>query len=184
MKTTLFLLGAALLSLGTGAQAQFGGGGQGQVNGNGGNNRGGAQGRGGRNGGATFPLPEGVESVVSIDALNQLLVLSNRDGKRVLTPVIVRHIYSGGIAQLFGGSSIPTEIFVSPGVLGGGQNGGGGGGFGGGGRGGGQNGGFGGGGFGGGGFGGQTGGFGGGGFGGVQTGVGFQRRPSAFRGRG
>ena len=92
------------------------------------------------------------------------------------TIVRVKHVYSGGIAQLFSsGSRIPTEIFVTPGELGGGGGGnsggrggggsrsggigGGGGGFsGGGGIGGG------GGGFGGGGFGGGGGGFGGGGF--------------------
>ena len=80
--------------------------------------------------------------------------------------IIVRHIYAGGIAQLFqGGSVIATDAFVSPGVQGGGGLGGGiggGGGFGGGGLGGG----FGGGGLGGGFGGGGLGGFGGGGLGG------------------
>lgn len=82
-------------------------------------------------------------------------------------PIIVKHIYAGGIALLFGGSVLPTLPFVAPAsaAQGGGQ--GGQGGFGGGGQGGGGQGGFGGGGFGGGG-GGQTGGFGGGG--GGQTG--------------
>ena len=96
-------------------------------------------------------------------------------------PIRVRHIYAGGLAQLFGGTVIPTLPFVSPGSGGGGQGGGGGfggqqGGFGG------QQGGFGGqqGGFGGG-FGGQQGGFGGqqggfgGGFGGQQGGFGGQQ---------
>ena len=89
----------------------------------------------------------------------------------------VKHVYSGGIAQLFsGGNRIPTEVFVTPGDSGGGNNGNnnggglggnnsGGGGFGGGGSsfgGGGSS--FGGGGLGGGGgFGGGGGGFGGGG---------------------
>ncbi len=97
--------------------------------------------------------------------------------------VPVKHVYSGGIAQLFaGGSIIPTEIFVTPGdsnSLAGGNNQNGGGGFGGNSQNGG--GGFGGGGFGGGGggfgggnssFGGGGGGFGGGGFGGGGGGFG------------
>ena len=76
--------------------------------------------------------------------------------------VIVRHVYVGGIAQLFANSDvISTENFLTPASALSGGGGFGGGGFGGGGRGGG---GFGGGGRGGGGFGG--GGFGGGGFGG------------------
>jgi len=87
----------------------------------------------------------------------------------------VKHLYSGGLAMLFGGSMIPTMAVASPG----GALGGGGGGFGGGSGGfGGSNGGFGGssGGFGGssGGFGGGSGGFGGssGGFGGSSGGFG------------
>lgn len=114
--------------------------------------------------------------------------------------IVVKHIYVGGIAQLFNNSStIATEPFVSPGSSsgsgnggggggrGGGFGGGGGGGFGGGGGGGFGVGGFGGGGqggggLGGGGFGGQGGGgfggqggggFGGGGFGGNTGGGGF-----------
>ena len=182
MKTSLFLVGAALLVIGTGAQAQqrgFGGNGNGNGRNNAGNNR------GGNNGGAALPLPEGVESVVSIDAFNILLAQTNRDGRRDLSPSIVRHIYSGGVAKLFGGGSIPTEQFVTPGALGGGN---GGSGI----RGGGQNGGFGGqnSGFGGNnGFGGvqnggfQGGGFQGGGFGGAGNIGAFQMRPSAFRGR-
>lgn len=92
--------------------------------------------------------------------------------------IIVRHIYAGGIAQLFMNSQvIATESFVSPGSLGGGGGGGfgGGGGLGGGGLGGGGGGfggrGGGGGGIGGGGFGGGIGG-GGGGFGGGGLGGG------------
>ncbi len=169
MKTTLLLVGAALLTLSAGAHAQNRGNGGNGGNGRGNNNRGGNN--GGNGGGATFPLPEGVESIVSIDAYNILLAQTNRDGKRDLAPIIVKHVYSGGIARLFGGSTVPTEQFVSPGEFGstnGGGNGGGGfgggnqnGGFGGG-AGGFGGGGFGGGGFGGGGFGGNTGGFGGG----------------------
>ncbi len=81
--------------------------------------------------------------------------------------IIVRHIYAGGLAQLFANADvIHTEDFVSPGQFGGGQGGQGGGGQGGGGFGGGQ----GGGGFGGG-QGGQSG-FGGGGSGGGSSGGG------------
>lgn len=168
MKTSLFLVGAALLALGVGAQAQN--------RGNGRNNGGGNRNNGGNggNGGATFPLPEGVESLVSIDAYNILLAQTNRDGKRDLSPIIIKHIYSGGVARLFGGTTIPTEQFVSPGAFGGGNGNGNGGGNG--------NGRNNGGGFGG--QGAQNGGL--GGFqGGVQNGGAFSMRPrpSAFRGR-
>ena len=180
MKITSILAGATLFALGLGAFSSA----SAQPRGN--NNR--AQG-----GGAALPLPEGVRRVVSIDAYNVLLAEFERDGKRGMSPLIVRHIYSGGIARLFGGTSIPTEQFISPGVLGGGNNGGQGGigggigGFGAGGVGGGQGGvtGIGGGGFGGGGFGGAQGGGGfGGGFGGAQQGGvggfgGFLMRPVA-----
>ncbi len=108
MKTPLFLVSATLLALGAGVQAQQ----------NGNQNSGNAN-------SATLPLPDGVESVISIDASNTLLVQTDRDGKRELGAIIVRHIYSGGIARLFGGGSIPTSQFVSPGVFGGGNNGGG-----------------------------------------------------------
>lgn len=37
-------------------------------------------------------------------------------------PIIINHVYAGGIALLFGGFAIPTEIFVTPGVRGGGGN--------------------------------------------------------------
>lgn len=179
MKKSLLLVGAALLALGTQAQAQ-----------NRANNRGGGnnanntnQNRGGNNGGV-LPLPEGLESVVSIDAFNILLAQINRDGRRDLSPIIVRHIYSGGVARLFGGSSVPTEQFVTPGTFGGGNGGGnggarGGGGFQNGGQNGGQNTGFGGGGTRG---GTQGGGQNSGGFGGGGNFGSFQMRPS-LRGR-
>lgn len=94
------------------------------------------------------------------------------------TIIRVKHVYSGGIAQLFSeGTRIPTEIFVTPGITNGGgggqggQNGqSGGGGFGGSQSGGGSIGGIGGGG---GGIGGGGGGFGGGGGGGGFGGGGF-----------
>ena len=159
------LLGATLVALGVGANAQQ------NDRGNRGNNQ-------NNNGGGVLPLPEGVEKVVSIDAFNILIAQSNREGKSELSPIIVRHIYSGGVARLFGGETVPTAQFVSPGAFGGNRGNGGGQGNNSQGNGGGQNGGFGGqlGGFGGG-SGGQNGGFGGGfqnggGFGGVGNGGG------------
>ena len=138
--------------------------------GNNGNTNFGAQGgaNGGANGGAVFQLPPSVQNVVSIDALNMIVIASEgaREGETQYTPTIIQHVYSGGIARLFGGAVVPTAQFATPGLMNGG------------GQGGNNNGGFGangvqngfngagginnGGGFGGGGFGG--GGFGGGGF--------------------
>lgn len=166
MRKFVLFSGVMLLALSTSAFAQ--------QRGNGGFNGGGGNNRNNQNGGGVMPLPEGVKSVVSIDAYNMLLAEVDRDGQQDLAPIIVRHVYSGGIAKLFGGSTVPTEQFVSPGLMGGnnrgnqtGANGlnnnnGNGNGFGGGFNGGGSNGG----GFNSGGFGGNTGGFGGGGFGG------------------
>jgi hypothetical protein len=56
-------------------------------------------------------VSDGISKLVSIDAQNVLLVqLAN--GEYQLLPV--QHVYSGGIARLFGGATIPTEYFVSP----------------------------------------------------------------------
>lgn len=105
----------------------------------------------GGNGGAVFELPPSVQNVVSIDALNMIIIAQDgeREGETQYTTSIIKHVYSGGIARLFGGTSVPTAQFATPGLLNGGGN----------------NGGFGGnnGGFGGnnGGFGGNNGGFGG-----------------------
>ncbi len=78
-------------------------------------------------GGGVLPLPKGVDRVVSIDAYNELLAEGTDDtGRRIYTPIIINHVYSGGIAALFGGISIPTEQFVSPGAGGGSNRGGGG----------------------------------------------------------
>lgn len=78
------------------------------------------------NGGGAFPLPKGVKRVISVDALNTLLVESeDEDGNKGVSAIPVRHIYSGGLALLFGGFSIPTQIFVAPAQAGGGFNGGG-----------------------------------------------------------
>jgi len=112
----LGLTGALALSAGT-AHAQLG------ANNNAGN-------RGGANGvnrtGGIFSLPQGVQRLVSLDAYNTLLAQTQDDDGTVHYQLIpVRHIYSGGIAALFGGVSIPTAVFVSPGA--GGSNSGGGG---------------------------------------------------------
>lgn len=122
-------------------------------------------------GGGVFALPQGVKRVVSIDAYNMLMVEVDRDGKSAYVGMPARHVYSGGLARLFGGTVVPTADFVSPGAGGNGQ-----GGMGRGGAGGGNIGLTGvGGGFGGGGFGGGNQGFGnaGGGIGGVLGGGGF-----------
>lgn len=101
-------LGAILLSCATSAFAQVGNG-FGNGNNFNGNNR------GGQNRNATLPLPDGVDKVVSIDAYNTLIAQSkDDDGNRTYSTIPVQHIYSGGIAALFGGASIPTQQFVSP----------------------------------------------------------------------
>ena len=140
----------------------------------------------GNQNGAVLELPEGVQDVVSIDALNIVIIASDGEqpGQTRYTPTRIQHVYSGGIARLFGGSSVPTAQFATPGAMNGNGNGG----FGnnnavaanGGGN---QNGGFGGNqnGFGSGGFQNNGGGFGGGGFGGGGFG-GFQT--GALRGNG
>lgn len=124
-----FALAALVLSLAPGAFAQ----GRGNFNGQNGQNGGN---RGGQNAGV-LPLPKGINRLISIDAYNILLAeTENSAGDRGYAPIIVRHVYSGGIAALFGGVSVPTAQFVSPGAQnggGGGRNGGGrngGGGFG------------------------------------------------------
>jgi hypothetical protein len=126
MKKSLFLASATLFALSVSASAQqFGNNNQGnnnQGNFNQNNNRNNNR---NQNGGATLPLPEGVKSLVSIDAYNMLLAEVDNDGQTDYAPIIVRHVYSGGIARLFGGTSVPTDQFVSPGQLNGNNNGGG-----------------------------------------------------------
>ena len=85
------------------------------------NNQFNGQGQGQSNG-AVFPLPPSVTNVVSIDAQNILIIESHTNGRTQYTPMIVKHVYSGGIARLFGGSVVPTAQFASPGLLGIGQN--------------------------------------------------------------
>ena len=75
-----------------------------------------------QNTGAVFQLPPSVENVVSIDAQNLLIYQSKINDQTVYTPSIVRHVYSGGIARLFGGTTVPTALFATPGNFGG-QNG-------------------------------------------------------------
>ena len=67
--------------------------------------------------GAVFPLPPNVQNVVSIDAQNLLIYQSQTNGQTVYTPSIVQHVYSGGIARLFGGTVIPTAQFATPGLF-------------------------------------------------------------------
>lgn len=113
-----------------------------------------------------LPLPAGVTSIVSDDALNQLIVTTQSvdNPSPQFLAIRPRHVYSGGIAMLFGGPVIPTMARGNLGALVGGTGLGGFGGFGG----------FGAGGFGNAGFGGGfgTGGFGNPGFGGGNFGGG------------
>ena len=114
MKHLLFgALAGALLC--TPALAQFG-------QGRGGNVGGANQNQFGAGGGAVFQLPPSVQNVVSIDALNTLIIASDgeRPGETQYTPVLIKHVYSGGIARLFGGTAVPTAQFASPGLMNGG----------------------------------------------------------------
>jgi len=117
MNNTLKVLWAAfsLSAISLPAHAQFGDGqtGRDQTRRQ---NRGGQpndRGRGGN--GGVFELPEGVSRVISIDAQNVLLAeMEGEDGQKEYVAIRPRHIYSGGLARLFGGDVIPTEEFVSP----------------------------------------------------------------------
>ena len=74
--------------------------------------------------GAARPLagilqaPPEIAGIVSIDAHNVLLVesQSSYDPKapRQYSLFVPRHVYSGGLARLFGGSVIPTEVLAIP----------------------------------------------------------------------
>lgn len=118
MKIQLFFgIAGALLLSNHAAHAQFG------VQ-NPGQNRGGANGN--NRGGGVFQLPQGVERLVALDAYNTLIAQTRDDDGTVHYSLIpVRHIYAGGIAALFGGTTIPTAQFVSPGGFGNGGGGGG-----------------------------------------------------------
>ena len=75
--------------------------------------------------GAVLQLPAGVQNVVSIDALNTIIIASDGEqpGQTRYTPTRIQHVYSGGIARLFGGFSVPTAQFVTPGAFNNGGNG-------------------------------------------------------------
>ena len=64
-----------------------------------------------------FQLPPSVQNVVSIDAQNLLIIASQNNGQTAYTPLLIQHVYSGGIARLFGGSVVPTAQFATPGLL-------------------------------------------------------------------
>ena len=75
--------------------------------------------RGRNNGdeGGVLPLPKGVARVIGIDAQNLLLVEMEPEvegGPSEYRAIPVRHVYVGGVARLFGGTTISTEEFVSP----------------------------------------------------------------------
>jgi hypothetical protein len=66
-------------------------------------------------GGGVMQLPKGVTKVVSIDTQNVLLVESvDADGNKHYNIIRPRHVYSGGLARIFGGSIISTEQLVIP----------------------------------------------------------------------
>ncbi len=74
--------------------------------------------------GAVFQLPQGVQNIVSIDALNTLIIASDGEqpGQTRYTPLRIKHVYSGGIARLFGGLVVPTAQFATPGAFDNGAN--------------------------------------------------------------
>ena len=75
--------------------------------------------------GAVFQLPQGVQNIVSIDALNTIIIASDGEqpGQTRYTPLRIKHVYSGGIARLFGGLVVPTAQFATPGAFVNGANG-------------------------------------------------------------
>lgn len=73
--------------------------------------------------GGVFPLPDKVERAVALDHTNQLLAQTRDDAGGTITQALsVKHVYIGGIAQLFGIPVIPSRAFVSPGFNNGGFN--------------------------------------------------------------
>jgi len=66
-------------------------------------------------GGAAMQLPKGVTKVVSIDLHNYLLVEAvDAEGKTHYSIIQPRHVYSGGLARIFGGTLIPTADLITP----------------------------------------------------------------------
>lgn len=63
-----------------------------------------------------LPLPEGVTSVVGLDAQNAVVVAAESGGKEPARYALIytKHVYAGGIARLFGGSVIPTSMLATP----------------------------------------------------------------------
>lgn len=62
-------------------------------------------------------LPNEVRRVISIDAHNILLAETidpDNEEESEYAELRVLHLYSGGVARVFGGTVIPTEMFVSP----------------------------------------------------------------------
>jgi len=65
--------------------------------------------------GGVLPLPEGVQSVTSYDPQNSLIVAyTGQDGRLHYEVIPLKHVYSGGIAMIFGGNVIPTQAVVTP----------------------------------------------------------------------
>lgn len=67
--------------------------------------------------GVLAPPPE-ISNIISIDAHNYVLV-ETQDPQQPNAPreyslAIPKHIYSGGVARVFGGTVIPTEMLVIP----------------------------------------------------------------------
>ena len=67
-------------------------------------------------GNGVLPLPDPIDRVVGLDATNVVLAQTHpTDTEPSSMHVIkIKHVYAGGIAMLFGGSTIPTAPFVSP----------------------------------------------------------------------
>lgn len=64
--------------------------------------------------------PSPVTNVISIDAHNTLLIesqpqnASQKDANKEYSLAVPLHVYSGGIARLFGGTVVPTEVLILP----------------------------------------------------------------------
>jgi len=68
-------------------------------------------------------LPDNVTSITSVDAHNLIILETQEsseldDAPRQYSLYVPRHIYSGALARLFGGTVIPSELLISPGTAG------------------------------------------------------------------
>ncbi|NCO33319.1 MAG: hypothetical protein AUJ92_12115 [Armatimonadetes bacterium CG2_30_59_28] len=64
---------------------------------------------------SALPLPDGVNSVTSYDPQNSIIAAyTGEDGRLHYEVIPLRHVYSGGIARIFGGAVIPTQSMVTP----------------------------------------------------------------------